>query len=363
MNIIASTKELKEVLSKVYRGVASRPPHPALSGILLEAENNSLKLTATDLEIGITSHSPAEVKEEGSIILPGKILHNLIKSLSNQEIEIFSFPDYTAEIRGEKSYYKLSGFSPEDFPIFPPPSTPEHFSVTGGKLKEGLSKVYFTTSKDESNPSLTGVLLHLEDEKLHLVASDDRFLGICTIEVEGGEGGEAQYILPLRTVIEIIRLAEERLDIFPRKGEIIFQGENISLFSRLIEREYPHYQRVIPQSFITQIFVSRSMFKEALERVLLVSSPDSPIVEFLIGGGKIELSSSGEVGIAKEELEAEIQGEELKVLFNARYLLEALRAFSEEKIIWELSGEGGASRLSGEGGALQYILMPIEIKE
>lgn len=361
MNIIAPTKELKETLTKVYRGVSSNPPHPALSGILLEAENNLLKLTATDLEVGITSHSPVEVKEGGSIILPGKILYNLVKSLSDQEIEIISFPDYTAEIRGEKSYYKLSGFPPEDFPIFPPPPTPEHFSITEGKLKEGLSKVYFATSKDEDKPPLTGVLLHLENEKLNLVASDDHILGICTIEVEGK--GEARYILPLRAVVEIIRLAEERLDVFPGKGEIIFQSESISFFSRLIEGEYPHYQRVIPQNFITWIYSPQSKLKEALERVSAVSSPDSPIVEFLIGRGKIELSSSGEMGMAKEELEVETQGEELKILFNVRYLLEVLRAFSEEKIIWEMSGEGMASRLRGEKGDLQYILMPIEIKE
>jgi DNA polymerase-3 subunit beta len=328
---------------------------------LLEAKNSLLKLTATDLEVGITSHSPVEVREEGSIILPGKILHNLVKNLSDQEIEIISFPDYTAEVRGKNSYYKLSGFPPEDFPIFPPPSTPKHFSITEGKLKEGLSKVYFTTSKDESNPPLTGVLLHWEGEKLNLVASDDHLLGICTIEVEGK--GEARYILPLRAVVEIIRLAEERLDVFPGKGEIIFQGESIALFSRLIEGEYPHYQRVIPQNFIAQVSPPRSELREALERVSTVSSPDSPIIEFLIGGGKIEISSSGEMGMAKEKLEVETQGEELKILFNARYLLEALRSFSEEKIIWEMSGESSASRLRGEKGELQYILMPIEIKE
>ncbi len=227
MDIIAPTKELKETLTKVYRGVSSHPSHPALSGILLEARNRLLKLTATDLEVGITSHSPVEVREEGSIILPGKILHNLVKNLSDQEIEIISFPDYTAEVRGKNSYYKLSGFPPEDFPIFPPPSTPKHFSITEVSLKKG-TKVYFTTSKDESSPPLTGVLLHWEGEKLNLVASDDHLLGICTIEVEGK--GEARYILPLRAVVEIIRLAEERLDVFPGKGEIIFQGRVFPFF-------------------------------------------------------------------------------------------------------------------------------------
>ena len=188
MDIVAKSKEFRKVLGKVYRGVASRPPYPALSGIHLEVENNSLKLTATDLEVGITSRCPVEVREEGSVVLPGKVLYNLVKSLSSPELEIVSLPDGNSEIRGGKSYYKLSGFPADDFPLFPLPSSITSFSVPGEKLKEGLMKVYFTASKDESSLPLSGVLFHFEEEgKLRLVASDDHVLSLCSIEVQNGK--------------------------------------------------------------------------------------------------------------------------------------------------------------------------------
>ncbi len=361
MDTIIKTEEFRRVLGKVYRVVPSRPPYPALSGILLEAKNGFAKLTATDLEVGITSYCPVEVKEEGSAVLPGKVLYNLVKSLDSSELEIISLPDGNSEIKGGKSYYKLSSFPPDDFPLFPPPST-EISSISGEKLKEGLMKVYFTASKDENNLPLTGVLFHFEEEgKLSLVASDDHLLSICSIETRKGEG--AEYILPLKAIIEIIRLAEGEVKIFPGTGEILFQWANLSLFSRLIEGEYPNYKRVIPQSFITQVSFSKEEFRKSLERVSLVVSPESPIVGLLIGEGKIEISSSGEVGIAKEEVEAEIKGEEIKIFFNARYLLEVLRAFDEEKATLEISGQVTPTRLKGEGESLQYILMPVEIKE
>lgn len=362
MDIVAKSKEFRKVLGKVYRGVASRPPYPALSGIHLEVENNSLKLTATDLEVGITSRCPVEVREEGSVVLPGKVLYNLVKSLSSPELEIVSLPDGNSEIRGGKSYYKLSGFPADDFPLFPLPSSITSFSVPGEKLKEGLMKVYFTASKDESSLPLSGVLFHFEEEgKLKLVASDDHVLSLCSIEVQNGE--VAQYILPLRAITEIIRLAEGETRIFPAKGFILFQWEDISLFSRLIEGEYPDYKRVIPQSFVTQTSLPGDELRKALERVSLVAPPESPVVELLLGEGKIELSSSGEVGIAKEEVEAEIEGEEIKIFFNARYLLDTLRSFSGEKAMLEISGELAPTRLRGEDEHLQYILMPVEIKE
>ena len=361
MDTIIKTEEFRRVLGKVYRVVPSRPPYPTLSGILLEVKNGFAKLTATDLEVGITSYCPVEVKEEGSVVLPGKVLYNLVKSLDSSELEIISLPDGNSEIKGGKSYYKLSGFPPDDFPLFPPPST-EISSISGEKLKEGLMKVYFTASKDENNLPLTGVLFHFEEEgKLSLVASDDHLLSI--VDIETRKGGGAEYILPLKAIIEIIRLAEGEVKIFPGTGEILFQWANLSLFSRLIEGEYPNYKRVNPQSFITQVSFSKEEFRKSLERVSLVVSPESPIVGLLIGEGKIEISSSGEVGIAKEEVEAEIKGEEIKIFFNARYLLEVLRAFDEEKATLEISGQVTPTRLKGEGESLQYILMPVEIKE
>ena len=366
MNVVAKSKELGRALGKVYRGIASRPPHPALSGVLLEVENTFLKLTTTDLEMGIVSYCPVEVREEGSIVLPGKVLYNLVRSLSSLELEIVSLPDYVAEIKGGKSYYQLSGFSSDDFPFFPPRSSEWCFSTAGIELKGALSKVYFTASKDESNPSLNGVLFCFkEGGKLELVASDDHRLGVCSIQISGEVEEEViQCIVPLRGVTEVIRLLKEgEVNIIPGKGEISFQLEDTSLFSRLIEGEYPNYDRVVPRDFVTQVYIPRSEFEESLKRVTLVS-PESPIVEISVGENKIELtSSSPEIGIAKEEVDVEVKGEEIRVFFNAQYLLEALRAFSEERVILGISGEFTPAKLWEVEDSLQHIIMPVEIKE
>lgn len=354
---------LKEVVGKVYRVVSGRPAVPVLSGILLEAEGNTLKLTATDYEMGVRSSCEVEVGAPGSAVLPGKIFYNLVRSSGKGTMRIVSQPDYTVEVSCGKSYYKLSGFSPEDFPLFPPFFEDSSIAIDGGELKEALLQTYFAVSKDEMRPPLTGVFFSLGEGKLHLVATDGHRLSVREIKNFESAAERYQGIVPSRSASELLRLISGgRVLVFPGKGEILFRLDGTDLFSRLIEGEYPHYEQVIPREFVTEVEMSRGEFLGALERASLVASVVSPVVEMHLKEDGVEIvCEAQEVGIAREELEGKIEGKRLKVAFNVRYLLEALRVVSWEKVKVGLSGELSPAKVFGEEGLFQYVVMPVKL--
>ncbi|MEN3186334.1 MAG: DNA polymerase III subunit beta [Atribacterota bacterium] len=365
MEIEIDVTLLKEMVGRVYRVVSGRPAVPVLSGILLEAEENELRLTATDYEMGVRAWCAVEVRTSGNAVLPGKIFYNLVRSSGRGTIRLISQPDSTVEIFSGKSYYKLSGFSPEDFPLFPPFPEDSPIVVDGGELKEALLQTYFAVSKDEMRPPLTGVFFSLQEGKLYLVATDGHRLSVRQIKDFGSTVEQYQGIIPARSASELLRLVSGgKVTIFPGKGEVLFRLDGTDLFSRLIEGEYPRYEQVIPKEFITEIEVLRVEFLGALERASLVASAGSPVVEMVLKEEGVEIvCQAQDVGVAKEEVEGKVEGKRLNVAFNVRYLLEALRVVNWERVKIGLSGELSPAKVFEEGGPFQYVVMPVKLRE
>jgi len=356
---------IREVVTKVYRIISGRPVLPVLSGILCEAEEGELKLTATDYEIGVFSRCQAKVKKSGSAVLPGKVFYHIIRSAGSGTTRITALPDHTVEVRVGKGYYKLSGFPPSDFPLFPPLSQEFSLSMEGAELKEALLQTYFSVSKDEMRPPLTGIFMNLQVGKLHFVSTDGHRLSVRKIKEVEGNVGDWQGIIPAKTASELLRLVPSgRVRIFPGKGEILIELGETFLFSRLIEGEYPKYEQVIPQEFTTEVELSRSEFMGSLERVSLVSTLPSPVVEMVLKEDEVEIScQSPEVGMAREEVGASVSGERITLAFNARYLLEALRVVDWEKVRLGLSGELSPAKVFEESSPFQYVIMPVKLRE
>ncbi|MGC8777991.1 MAG: DNA polymerase III subunit beta [Candidatus Caldatribacteriaceae bacterium] len=364
VDIQVETGTLREAVGKVYRVVSGHPAIPVLSGILLEAGNGTLTLTATDYEMGVRSSCPVEMTEEGSAVLPGKIFSNLVRSAPKGLIRLLSHPDHTVEVFSGKSYYKLSGFPPEDFPLFPPFSETSSLTIPGEELREALLQTYFAVSKDEMRPPLTGVFFSLTEGALHLVSTDGHRLSVRGITRFTSTIPEFRGIVPARSASELLRLVSQKeVVLFPGKGEILFQVGETELFSRLIEGEYPRYEQVIPREFVTEIELPRVEFLSALERASLIASVNSVVEVHLREEGVELLCQAPEVGIAREELEGKVEGQRFAVAFNVRYLLEALRVVDWEKVKIGLSGELSPAKVFQEGGAFQYVIMPVKLRE
>jgi DNA polymerase-3 subunit beta len=365
VDIRVDTALLREAVGKVYRVVSGRPAIPVLSGILLEAEGNTLAVTATDYEMGVRSSCNVEVDVPGSAVLPGKIFYNLVRSTGKGTMRIVAQPENTVEVFSGKSYYKLSGFSPEDFPLFPPFVKEASVTIDGAELKEALLQTYFSVSKDEMRPPLTGVFLSLSGGTLHFVSTDGHRLSVREVKSFESTVSDFRGIIPSRSASELLRLSlGGKVVLYPGKGEVLFQVGETDLFSRLIEGEYPQYEQVVPREFVTEVGFSRVELLEALERVSLVAQGAGPIVEVHLKEEGVELlCQAPEVGMAREELEGKVEGKRLTVAFNVRYLLEALRVVNWETVKIGLSGELSPAKVFREMGLFEYVIMPVKLRE
>lgn len=359
MDIRVDAAALKEALSKVYRVVSARPVTPALGGVLVDSSGDNVRLTATDLEVGIVSSLEGDVRAEGKVVLPGKVLYNIVRTLKG-EVHL-SAQGEKACITSGLSRFELPGYPPEDFPFFPTGDLAQAIAIPGETLREVLLRTYFAVSKDETRPVLTGVLFAFGEAGCEVVATDGHRLSRNVLDLPEVKK-EGRYILPQKAIGELLRLLGKGPVFFvAQNGSVLFQVGTTMLFSTLIEGEYPNYREVIPKTFVSQAEVARVEFLEALERVSLVTS-GVPVVEITFGEGVLGLRLSGDLGVGEEEVEGVVSGNHLKVAFNARYLLEALRVMKDERVTVALSGELAPARLSGASESFEYVLMPVRLQ-
>lgn len=368
MRITFDNKVLREAVSKVFTGISTRAPLPSLSGILIEAkEGGEVIFTSTDLEIGIITHCQAEVEEAGRGVIPGKVIYSLSKSLREKEVSLVFYPDFTIEIESGKTYLKISGFSPEDFPTFPPFPTDVYSYLKGDELKIALSQVRLSLSKDETRHSLTGVLFHFHKDRLNLVSTDGSRLGFCPITiVEGNIPPDSRYIVPEKVVSELVRAIPETSTVrfSPGRGEVLFEVGDLSIFSRVIEGDFPDYESVILEDFTTLVKFNRRELLECLERVTLASLDEDKMVNIFFRKNSLEVvCQSSELGVGREEITVETEGEEEETAFNGGYLIDALRVSRWERGNLGLGGKKAPAKIFGEGDAYQSILMPFEEEE
>ncbi|MEI6156892.1 MAG: DNA polymerase III subunit beta [Atribacterota bacterium] len=365
MQATIDLKELKVALEKTIRGVSNRATLPILSGILIEADGpQNIRFSANDLEMGIVTGCLASIEEESSIVVPGKIFYNIVRSLNGQKVLVCSNPENITEVTCGKSYYKLSGFPATDFPSFPPFDHSRFLSFPGVDLKEGVNQTCFAASKDEARPALTGVLLEIKEGFAYLVATDGHRLSLRKILVPGFQPGqEIYYILPARVAVEIMRsITAEKVLIYPGNGEILVEMGSFSLYSRLIEGEFPDYQQVMPSEFLTKVTVKREQFISVLERMSLVAPPDMGLIQIHFEREFMTVvCESPEVGIAREETEVFVDGQNIDIAFNVRFLLDCLRVAPWEDVTLGINGEVSPVKVFGKTDEFQSIIMPIKI--
>jgi DNA polymerase-3 subunit beta len=373
VKIFIQRNALLSAIQHVQKAVTSKTTIPVLSGIKLSVDRNGLRMTATDLEIGIETFVPAymddeeivKVEEEGSIVLPARYFSEIIRKLPYQQIELEVKENYLTTICGGTSEFNLLGLDAEEFPRLPQVMGDRIFSISSDVFKEMIRQTVFATSTEEIRPILTGVVLSLKDGLLRLVATDSHRLAQREETVEApADLTLSNVIIPGKSLNELGRLLpddDQLVDIVVANNQILVKMENTQFYSRLIDGQYPDTSRLFPTTFKTSILVNTKELYNAIERASLIARENNNnIVRFMITPEQIKITStSADVGKVTETfIPKEVKGEELLLAFNAKYIMDALRVFDAEEILVEFTGSMSPFilKIPGETKIMQLVL-------
>lgn len=374
MKIHLEKNLLEKELSKIIRAVSSKTPLPILSHILLKTEKeNILNIYATDLEIGIQTSLNIQVLKEGSFCIPAKIFTEIINQLEEEEIVIEKKENFV-ELRTNNKIYKINILSEEDFPKIPQPGDLPTLVIKQNQLKELLKECVFSASSEEETQAvLTGVLVYLKGQILTLISTDGRRLSKVENKLKEIFPKEEKFIVPSRSLFELIRILEdnkEEVKIYTNPYQVFFQIGKILFYSRMIEGQYPSYEKVIIKKNEVNISfnIKREEFLKSLKRIsILACERENPnLVKFSIEKEKLVITSSTQdLGNAYEEIEIKNKkGDNLKISFNSKYIIELLNNLKEEEVEFNLKNEKSPGLIKPAGrDNFIYAVMPVEIKK
>jgi DNA polymerase-3 subunit beta len=353
---------LSEALQTVQRGVSSRPGIPALTGVLIEGSSDgSLTLTTTDLEVSARLTIDVQVSEEGTALVPARLLGDTVKSLSDAPVD-FETDQSQARIRCAAYEGALRLLPAEDFPALQAPSG-TRVVVEAPRFAEAVGQVARAASRDEARPVLTGVLVEVSREGVTLVATDSYRLAVRDL-VATAEG-EAKAIVPERAMTEAGRAAQTiekgEIQALVDDSQVSFELGSLTLTSRLIEGEFPNYRQLLPERYENRLTVSRQQLMDAVRRVGLLARDTSPVrIEFNALGAKLS-SSSPDLGQAVETVEARYEGEDVTAAFNATYLADGLAAATGESVRLEVRDGLKPGIVRGDSDEFTYLVMPVRL--
>jgi len=353
---------LSEALQIVQRGVSSRPGIPALTGVLMEAASGGkLTLTTTDLEVSARLSVDVQVTEEGTVLVPARLLADMVKSLSDAPVD-FDADQGQARISCAAYEGSLRLLPAEDFPSLQGPAGTK-VVVEASRFAEAVSQVARAASRDEARPVLTGVLVEVNREGVTLVATDSYRLAVR--ELTATAEGEAKAIVPERAMSEAGRAAsaEEKgeVELFLDASQMSFRVGALALTSRLIEGEFPNYRQLLPEAYESRLSVGRQLLIDAVRRVGLLARDTTPVrMEFNALGVRLS-SSSPDLGQAVEAVEAKYEGEDVTAAFNPTYLADGLAAAVGDSVRLEVRDGLKPGIVKGEGEEFTYLVMPVRL--
>jgi len=349
-------------IQKVQNVISARSTLPILSNILIETQQGKLKLTATDLDIGISCTVPVDIQEPGQITIPAKRFSDIIKELPDDSVSINTKKNNLIIIETKSCQFKIMGLPYEDFPKLPEFKEGGVIKLEQATLKEMLTLTSFAVSLDETRYILNGILFKINQNSLTFVATDGKRLAVIERKLKQNTEKDLQIIVPLKTIQELNRNLQEEgeLSMLLGNNQVLFDLGSAVIISRLIEGEFPDYRQVIPPASENKINVGREQFLLAVRRAALLSTPDYQAVKLEVFKNKLVVSkSTPDIGESREEVTIEYQGKEIAVGFNPNYLIDVLKNLKEEKIEFELTDteKPGVIRIDG----YVYIVLPMRL--
>ena len=371
MKIVCYKENILKALNSVVKGVASKTTMPILEGILIQTNDNEIKLTSYDLEIGIEYIMECEVKEQGSTVVNAIMFSEIIKKLPDTEIYISLNENNLLEIECEGSLYKLTTMNPDEFPELPKIEVENSIELEQNMLKHMIRKTIFAVSSEENRPIFTGCLFEVENNKLNVVAVDGFRLALRSIYLPT-KVNDFKAVIPGRTLNEINKIlldSFDRIRIGIAKNQALFEMENCKVVTRILDGEFLNYKSVIPNSWETRIKVNKNSLQNSFERISLISSSSIEKekkypVKVSVDIGKITISCTNQTGDAKEEIYISTEGKNIEVGFNPKYFLDSLKVIEDEEVFVEFGTNISPCLIkSVENNEYVYMILPIRLKE
>jgi len=376
MRLSCLQENLNRGLSVVGRAVATRTTLPITNNVLLTVDQSRLKLAATNLEMAISCWIGAKVEEEGAITIPARLLAEFISSLPNDRVDISLSPrTKTLGLKCARFEARISGVDAKDFPPIPKIEEGITTKVEVDVLRQGIGQVVFAAASEDSRPVLTGVDAEFDGDLLTLAAADGFRLAVYKLPLINPVSQKTEVIIPARTLAELNRLMadqEEAIEITvnPNKSQALFRLKNIELVSQLVQGTFPQYGQLIPQSYNTRVVVDVAQFLRAAKTTSIFASDGGGIVRLVMapGGeltpGKITISArSEEIGDDVGEIDAIVEGEEAKIAFNGKYLIDVLGVLREAQVALETTNPSspGVIRPVGVDNYI-HVVMPMFVQ-
>jgi len=370
--VVRKTDLLREL--QLFQGIVERKNTiPILANVLIEASGDEVKLLATDLEVGLRSRCTASVAKGGSLTLPAKKLYEIIKSLPETDVRIEEDKN-GVKVAADRFDSRMQTLPREDFPTVPEGSGTYSAALQHDVLKQMVGKTQFAITGEDTRYFLNGALFILRGDSMSLVSTDGHRLALVTVPRDKGKGKaprsdeEVRVILPRKTLLELGRLLTEADgDIQYERGEnhLFFDIGGRLLISRMIDGQFPAFERVIPKNNDKRVEFDRDRLTSAVRRVALLSNERSRAVKFQIEKGKVEIaSSSPEFGEAKETLIVDYAGTPVTICFNAQYVLDFLSVVETDSVALEFKDEMSQAvmkPIGAEGYDYTYVIMPMRI--
>jgi DNA polymerase-3 subunit beta len=377
MKLSCLQENLNRGLGLVGRAAATRTTLPITNNVLLASDQGRLKLVATNLEMAISCWIGAKIDEEGAITVPAKLLTEFVATLPNDKIDVKLAPKgKTLELKCARFEARISGVDAKDFPPIPKVDDGIVTKVEIGALRQAISQVVFAAATDESRPVLTGVNAEFEGKTLTLAAADGFRLAVYKVPLAVAVSEKSVAIIPSRTLAELNRLAgdqEEAVEIKVNasKTQILFRLKDVEMVSQLVQGNFPQYSQLIPQSFNTRATVDVVQFLRATKTAAIFARDGSGIVRLIIipGGsdvtpGKLSISArSEEIGEDTGEIDTVVQGDEAKIAFNGKYLMDVLSVLKENQVALEMTtpSSPGVFKPVGTDNYL-HVIMPMFVQ-
>jgi DNA polymerase-3 subunit beta len=368
MEFTASKEELLKELSLIQGIVERKNTIPVLANVLIDARDKEVELAATDLDVGLRCRLPAKVKDAGSLTLSAKKLFEIVRAVSETELEVKELENYWASITSGKSYFKIVGLAKADFPSLAEPPKEPTVVIPGGVLREMIRKSSFAITADDSRYFLNGARLEMAPDGFRMVATDGHRLAYINVEVKTGvKDSSLAVTVPKKTLLELVKVLGESdgdVEFSESENHLFFRVKDRLLLSKRVEDQFPAYDKVIPKGNDKIVVCSRESLAGALRRVSLLANERSRAVRLAIDASKMEVSSqSPELGEAKEEFPVDYTGEALEVGFNGQYILDFLGVEESENVKLELKDDSSQCLLrptdAGKEIDYRYVVMPM----
>lgn len=358
-------QDLLPVLQAVSRSVGSKSSMPVLDNILLSVEGNNLKIAATNLEIGVIKLLPVEVIEGGELTVPAKTLFELVSGIKQTKLE-FESGESVLHISSGKFKAKINGIPAVEFPIIPIPQ--DEAVEFDRQVLESCGRILFASAVDEGRPVLTGILTQANSGKLDFIATDGFRLGHAQVSLSDTKIS-FRSLIPRKTFEEVLRVISEEnpqkvsISVSKDQNQAVFKFNQTIISSRLIAGNFPAWEKLFPDSFPTTLISSKDELLKSIKLASVFARNESNVITFKISSGRIEiLSSAKELGEIQNEIDCELEGEDLTVAFNAKFLFDAINNCPSDQVKLKFAGDVKATLITPVGiEGVEFIVMPVRL--